>query len=300
MLVNYIILVTLGVIWGSSFLFLKLALESFEPFTLGVVRLVIGGAMIVGLALITRQPMPASRRDWAWIAIVGTISSGIAFGFMNTGQDLIESSEGGIIITIVPLFTLALAHWFTDDRLTWRKVAGVVIGFVGVMVLFGPTLVSGFAASIIGQSFIIITAFCYATGGVITRRQLSGVAPLVAGGFSLVFASFLMIPMAFIFEQPLATEPTRDALIGVLGVSILSTGVAIALLFVVIGRAGPNFASMNNFLAPVVSLIWGAIFLSEPVTGIKIGALLLLLLGIAIGTSKRGVAATPAPAQSRR
>ena len=300
MVANYIILVALGVIWGSSFLFLKLALESFEPFTLGAIRLVVGGAMIVGLALLTRQPLPRRLRDWGWIMVVGTIASAIAFGFMNTGQALIDSSEGGIIITTVPLFTLALAHWFTDDKLTWRKVTGVFVGFAGVLVLFGPTLVSGFAASIIGQSFIIVTAFCYATGGVITRAKLRGVAPLMAAGFSLVFASILMVPAAFIFEQPLAVDPSRDALMGVFGVSILSTGVAIALLFVLIGRAGPNFASMNNYMAPVVSLLWGAIFLNEPVTAIKIGALLLLLLGIAIGTSRRGVAPAPASAQSRR
>ena len=300
MLINYVILLTLGVIWGSSFLFLKLALVSFEPFTLGAIRLVVGGAMIIGLALATRQPLPSRKRDWMWIAIVGTIASAIAFGFMNTGQALIESSEGGIIITTVPLFTLALAHWFTDDKLSWRKVLGVVVGFAGVMVMFGPTLIGGFAASIVGQSFIIVTAFCYACGTVITRRQLGGVAPLVAAGFSLAFSSTILIPAAFIFEQPFAVMPTRDAWIGAVGVSVLSTGVAIALLFVVIARAGPNFASMNNYLAPVVSLLWGSIFLAEPVTGIKIGALVLLMLGIAIGTSKRGVAARPTPVHARR
>ncbi len=300
MLVNYVILLTLGVIWGSSFLFLKLALESFEPFTLGAMRLLIGGSMIVGLVLVTRQPLPRRKRDWAWIAVVGTIASGIAFGFMNTGQALIESSEGGIIITTVPLFTLALAHWFTDDKLTWRKVLGVVIGFAGVMVMFGPTLVSGFAASILGQSFIVITAFCYACGGVIARRQLGGVAPLVSAGFSLFFAACLLVPATFIFESPFTLQPTRDAWIGVIGASVLSTGVAIALLFVLIARAGPNFASMNNYLAPVVSLSWGAIFLAEPVTGIKIGALVLLMLGIAIATSKRGAAASQTPLQARR
>ena len=95
-------------------------------------------------------------------------------------------------------------------------------------------------------------------------------------------------------------DPTPSALVGVIGASVLSTGVAIALLFVIIARAGPNFASMNNYLSPVVSLTWGYIFLAEPVTGIKIGALMLLMLGIAIGTSKRGIAAHSAPVRVRR
>ncbi len=300
MLINYVILLSLGLIWGSSFLFLKLALASFEPFTLGAIRLVVGGAMIICLALATRQPLPRRKRDWAWIGVVGIVASAIAFAFMNTGQALIESSEGGIIITTVPLFTLVLAHWFTDDKMSWRKVLGVAVGFAGVMVMFGPTLLSGFAASIVGQSFIIVTSFCYACGTVITRRQLGGVAPLMAAGFSLALASLILIPAAFIFEQPLAMDPTPSALVGVIGASVLSTGVAIALLFVIIARAGPNFASMNNYLSPVVSLTWGYIFLAEPVTGIKIGALMLLMLGIAIGTSKRGIAAHSAPVRVRR
>lgn len=296
MLLNYAILLILGVIWGSSFLFIKVALEGFGPFTLGVVRLAIGGVMVFSLAMALRQPLPARRSEWLWILVIGTVSSAIAFAFMNVGMQQIESSVGGIIITIVPLFTLALAHWFTDDRLTLRKLVGVLVGLGGILVMFGPALWEGMESSTLGQLFIVVTAFCYAAGSVMARRSLANVAPLVAAGLSLLWAAALLTPVTLAVENPFEIDPSLYAWLGALGAAIFSTGIAISLLFILIRRAGPNFAAANNYLAPVVSLTWGAIFLLEPITTIKIIALLLLLAGIAIATWRSNVGRAPAGA----
>lgn len=284
MLINYLILLTLGTVWGSSFLFIKLALPAFDPPTLALCRTVLGGAFLISVALLTGKRPPRERRLWLALLALGLVGNALPFVMINTGQQYIDSSLGAILITTVPLFTLGLAHFFSDDKFTWRKLVGVLLGFAGVLILIGPAALKGLDSELLGQLLVVGASGCFAMALVISRRTMGKVDPAVSAGWSLAMASALLLPVSFALGDPTASKPTLVTGGALLMLALFSTGVNILLLFVLIQRTGPNFVAMNNYIAPVVGVAWGAIFLAEPVTWTKIGAMAVILVGIAAAT----------------
>lgn len=284
MFVNYLILLVLGTVWGSSFLFIKLALPGFDPATLALCRTILGGAFLISVAFLMGKRPPTERRLWVALLILGLIGNALPFVMINTGQQHIDSSLGAILITTVPLFTLGLAHFFSDDKFTWRKLVGVLFGFIGVLVLIGPAALDGFTTELGGQLLVIGGSACFAIALVISRRTMAHVDPAVSAGWSLAMGAALLLPISFALGDPLGSKPTLVAALAMLALAVFSTGLNILLLFVLIKRTGPNFVAMNNYIAPVVGVAWGAIFLSEPITWLKIAAMVIILAGIAVAT----------------
>ncbi|MCY4192493.1 MAG: DMT family transporter [Rhodospirillaceae bacterium] len=286
MLINYAILVVLGTVWGSSFLFIKLALPAFDPPTLAFMRTTLGGGFLIAVALLAGRRPPAERKIWLSLLVLGLIGNALPFVMINTGQQHIDSSLGAVLITTVPLFTLGLAHFFTDDKVMWRKLVGVCLGFLGVLILLGPAALRGLNSQLIGQLLIIGASCCFAIALVISRRTMTNVHPTISAGLSLALAALILLPVSFTIGDPLASKPTLVTSLAMLCLSLLSTGMNILLLFVLIQRTGPNFVAMNNYIAPVVGIAWGALFLGEAVTSEKIGATAIILIGIALATWK--------------
>ena len=284
MFVNYLMLLTLGMVWGSSFLFIKLALQGFDPATLALCRTVLGGGFLIGVAWIMGKRPPRERRLWLALLAIALIGNAMPFVMMNTGQQYIDTSLSAILITTVPLFTLGLAHFFSDDKFTWRKLTGVALGFAGVLILLGPAALEGLGSALTGQLLMIGGAACFAVSMIITRRAMGNVDPAVSAGWSLGLAAALLLPVSFAIGDPLGSKPTLVSGFGLLALSLFSTAANILLLFVLIKRTGPNFVAMNNYISPLVGVTWGAIFLAEPVTWPKIGATLVILAGVAVAT----------------
>ncbi len=292
MFVNYLMLLTLGTVWGSSFLFIKLALPAFDPATLALWRTALGGGFLIAVGLLLGKRPPRERRLWLMLLALGLVGNALPFVMINSGQQHIDSSLGAILITTVPLFTLGVAHFFSDDRFTRRKAAGVALGFAGVLVLLGPAALEGIGGGIgggggralAGQLLVIGGAACFAVALTVTRRTMAGVDPAVSAGWSLALAAVLLLPASFAIGDPLATEPAPVPVLALLALAVLSTGMNILLMFTLIQRTGPNFVAMNNYIAPLVGVAWGALFLAEPVTWTKTAATLTILAGVAVAT----------------
>ncbi len=284
MFVNYLMLLTLGTVWGSSFLFIKLALTGFDPATLALCRTVLGGTFLIGVAILTGKRPPRERKLWLALLAIAAVGNALPFVMINTGQQFIDTSLSAILITTVPLFTLGLAHFFSDDKFTWRKLIGVALGFAGVSILIGPAAFEGMSSALSGQLLMIGGAACFAVALVISRRAMGNVDPAVSAGWSLGVAGALLLPVSFAIGDPLGSELTPVSGFGLLALSLLSTALNILLLFVLIKRTGPNFVAMNNYISPLVGVTWGTIFLAEPVTWTKVGATLVVLAGVAVAT----------------
>ncbi|MCY3828641.1 MAG: DMT family transporter [Rhodospirillaceae bacterium] len=284
MFVNYLMLLTLGTVWGSSFLFIKLALPAFDPATLALWRTVLGGGFLIAVGLLLGKRPPRERRLWLMLLVLGLIGNALPFVMINSGQRFIDISLSAILITTVPLFTLGVAHFFSDDKFTWRKLTGVALGFAGVLILLGPAALEGVGGALAGQLLVIGGAACFAVALTITRRTMAGVDPAVSAGWSLALAAVLLLPASFAIGDPLATKPALLPVLALLALAVLSTGLNILLMFTLIQRTGPNFVAMNNYIAPLVGVAWGALFLAEPVTWTKIAATLTILAGVAVAT----------------
>lgn len=284
MFVNYLMLLTLGTVWGSSFLFIKLALPGFDPASLALFRTILGGGFLIGVAWLMGKRPPRERRLWLALLAIAVVGNALPFVMIKTGQQFIDTSLSAILITTVPLFTLGLAHFFSDDKFTWRKLTGTALGFAGVLVLIGPAALGGLDSALNGQLLVIGGSACFAVSMIVTRRAMGNVDPAVSAGWSLGLAAALLLPVSFAIGDPLASKPTLVSAFGLLALSLFSTAANILLLFVLIKRTGPNFVAMNNYLSPLVGVTWGAIFLAEPVTWPKIAATLVILSGVAVAT----------------
>jgi drug/metabolite transporter (DMT)-like permease len=288
---DYALLVLLGVVFGSTYLFISLGLQTIPPVTLAALRALAGFLALLALTLMFGHAIPRDARSWRAFALLGFFGGALPFTLMSFAQQRIESSLASIIITSMPLFTLALAHAFTDDRASRRKTAGVIIGFGGILLLLGPAALRGQSSSLVGQLLYLGVALSYAVMGIMIRRLGAGTGTALSRtACSNGMATLMLVPLAFVLEQPLAISPSLNSVIGVLGLGLISSTLGQFLVFRLNASAGPNFTSANNYMGPPVGILWGVLLLGEEITWLRVAAMLVIFAGIAFATTRTGVA----------
>ncbi|MDX1710151.1 MAG: DMT family transporter [Rhodovibrionaceae bacterium] len=273
----------LGAIWGSSFLFTEIAVATLPPLSVAAGRIALAACIVLGVAIALGQKLPRSRAEWAAIAGSGLFGIAMPFGLISWGQTEVNSSLAAILMGSGPFAALVLSHIFTrDDRFTAAKLGGLLLGFSGVAVLVGDDVLHG-ATRLPAQLAIVAAAFCYAAGGVITRR-IAHLPTQMAAGLILLSAACYTIPLAVLVDRPWETAasgaPGLEALGAVIYLGLASTGVASLIRFQVIRDAGATFMAQVNYLVPLFGVFWAWLFLSQrpPLTAWI--ALALILAGI--------------------
>jgi drug/metabolite transporter (DMT)-like permease len=287
-------LLLLALIWGSSFMFIKVADRQLDPATLILGRIALAAvalAIFVGVSTDTREALAEMRRHWRPLVVVGLLNTAVPFWLLSWGETRIDSGTASIIQASVPIFTALLAFgFFHEQRVTGRRLAGVGVGFVGVALLVGAQP----EGKILGALAVVGMAVCYAAGGLLIRRHLSAVRPpIVAFGTSAV-AAIAVLPVG-VARAP-SELPDWKTIGSVVFLGIVGTAFAYLLFFTIIAGAGASYASFVTYLVPPVALAYGAVFLSESVGGAAIAGLVLILGGVALGTGIARRARRPAPA----
>lgn len=287
---DYALLALVGLVFGSTYMFISVGLATIPPLTLAALRALVGFAALAGLAAVFGHAVPRDGRSWRAFLFIGIFGGALPFTLMSLAQLLIESSLASIIITSMPLFTLALAHLFTDDRASARKLAGVLIGFAGILLLLGPAALRGQSSSFLGQVLYLGVALSFAVMGVLIRRLGAGSGTvLMRTACSQAVATAILVPVAFLLERPLAIAPSTQSILGLLALGLLSSTLGQFLVFRLNATAGPNFTSANNYIGPPVGILWGVLLLGEEITWLRIAAMLVIFAGIAFATTRTGV-----------
>ncbi|HUK96908.1 MAG TPA: DMT family transporter [Gaiellaceae bacterium] len=291
-------LVLLSLIWGSSFMFIKVADRQLDPATLILGRIALAAvalAVYVGISTGARRTIAELLEHWRPLVVVGLLNTAIPFWLLSWGETRIDSGTASIIQASVPIFTVLLAYgFFHEQRVTGGKLAGVAVGFVGVALLVGAQP----EGKILGAIAVVGMAVCYAAGGLLIRRYLSTASPqIVALGTSAV-AAIAVLP-AGVARAP-GSLPDAKTIGSVVFLGIVGTAFAYLLFFTIIAGAGASYASFVTYLVPPVALAYGAIFLDESVGGAAIAGLVLILGGVALGTglsrrARRPAATIPEP-----
>lgn len=290
-----IMLVALALIWGSSFMFIKIAVRELTPATLIVGRLGLAAitlAIVVPLLVGMRVALAELRAHWPALAVVGLLNTAVPFWLLSWGETRIDSGLASIIQASVPIFNALLAFgFFHDQRVTGRRLAGVALGFVGVALLVGAQP----QGKILGALAVVAMAICYAGGGLLTRRYLADTRPqVIALGTSLV-AALTVLP--FGVAQAPAHLPSWKTIASVVVLGVGGTAVAYLLFFTIIAGAGAAYASLVTYLVPPVALVYGAVFLGEGIGAAALAGLVLIFGGVALGTrgpqAPRGATASP-------
>ena len=286
---NWIALICLGAIWGGSFMGAKLALTSFGPMTVALLRLTLASVVLLIIALASGRKFPGfststDRRIWVHIAIMGLITNAVPFSLLNWGQLYVSSGFAGVTMAVVPLLVLPLSHFILkSNEMAPQKVIGFIIGFIGIIVLIGPTqLITSTGANLepVARIACISAALCYGLGAINTRL-CPQVSIMVYSTGGLVVGTLFLLPIALLIEG-VPQWPETTALIATIYLGLFPTALATILLVGIINSAGPAFMSMVNYQVPLWAIAFGVIFLGEKVPTSFIAALGLIMLGLTI------------------
>lgn len=279
---DWALLLALGLLWGSAFMFQELAVESVGPVTATAIRLVLAAlALCVALRLGLRR-LPREPRLWGWLLAIALLGNVMPFALSTWAQERVESNLAGILIATAPLMTMALAHFFIPgEHLTIRRTAGVALGFAGVGVLLGPG--AEFRDSeLAAVAALLAAAACFAATAVVAAR-MPDLPALSAAACVLLIAALVSTPAAFAFESPMqARPPGAGGVAALLTLGLVVTAGGTWAYFKLVRRAGPSFLSLFNYLNPLVAVACGALFLGEDLVPGALPALVLIVAGLAL------------------
>jgi drug/metabolite transporter (DMT)-like permease len=297
----YVLLVALALVWGGSFLFIKIGVATIPPITLTVLRMMVAAAVLIIAAFMAGQSLPRGRAMWGLIALAALFGNALPFSLIGWGEQVIDSGLAAILMAGMPLFTLVCAHFVTDDeKMNGRKLVGVLFGLAGLIVLIGPAKLSQLGDDTVRQLAVAAASVCYAINALFLRR-IKGV-PAYALAASVMIASIpMVVPMAFLMENPLRLEPSGASLMAAVVLGLFQTALATLMMLALIQRQGATFFSQINFLVPLIGVIYGVVFLAERPHPSAFAALALILIGIYIvRTGGMGVISTDAPISKLR
>lgn len=280
---HWFVFVTLGLIWSSSFLWIKIGVQEIGPMALTAFRMLFGAVTAVAIGIYQKVTWPRDRKTWGIFAVLGPASLAIPIFFISWGEQTIDSAVASILNATVPLFTIVLAHFLLhDDKMTVQKVTGLLIGFAGVVVLMSKDLTAGAHNSIIGQGAVILASLFYAGSGVFARKLTRHVDGVVRGAMPLITSAIFMWAVGPLAEKPFLFPNLPLTWTAILWLGILGSGVAVIMLWYLIHEIGPTRTSLVTYLFPVGGVILGVIFLKEQLSWQLLAGTLLIIASLAV------------------
>jgi drug/metabolite transporter (DMT)-like permease len=288
--VDYILFALLGFFWGSSYLFIKIGVEDgLTPFTLIMLRLLIGFGLLAVVVGAAREKLPPFGRIYGHLFVMGAINIAIPFSLITWAEQSVDSSVAAILNAAVPLFVMIIAAIFLkDERLTPNRVLGLVVGFLGVAILVGFNPADLASGDMAGEIALIGSTLSYAFGAVYSKRNIHGLRPMIPAIFQVFFGLVITSVLAFVFENPLGTTFTTASLFAVIWLGLLGSGLAYLVFFRLLRDWGATRTSMVAYLLPLYGIVLGAIILNEPIDGRLILGTALIIGGVALVNTRLG------------
>lgn len=279
----WLILLSLGALWGISFVFSKIAVTEIEPITLVFIRVFLAAIVLHAVCLVRGVRMPTTLKAWFDYGVMGFFNSGLAFALIFWAQQFIDASLSAILIAAAPFCTVLLAGLFlADERFSAPKMFGIIIGFAGVILVIGPRYLLGLGENFIAEMAVLLAAVSYGISSVWGRR-FAGEHPLATAAGQLTASAALMLPLAFLFESPLQMTMPSPLVIGsVIALATLSTALAYILFFRVLKMAGATNTTMVGMLIPVFTILFAVPILGETISVLKIMGMIVIALGMLV------------------
>jgi drug/metabolite transporter (DMT)-like permease len=273
-------LIVLALIWGASFLFIKVGLQDFAPVDVVGIRLFLGAVTMALIVAIGHFSIAGWQRRLPALLMVGVTGTAIPFALISWGELHVSSGLAAILNSTTPFFAAPIAHlWLgTQDRLTAAKVTGILVGFVGVVVLLGNGTAGATGASLLGGIAVLGASLSYGVNIVFVRRHLHDAPALLPPLGQTVMGTLVTAPFA-IAALP-HHQPQWLPVLSLVGLGVLGTGVAYLFYFRLIRHVGPTRTSMVTYLVPFTAVIYGIVLLHEPMAASVFAGLALILLGI--------------------
>lgn len=281
---EWLLLVSLAILWGGSFFFIELAIRGLPVFTVVTARVGLAAVFLMLFVYVRGQRMPLSLSIWRRFLVLGALRATLPISLIVWAETHIGSGLASILNSTSPLFTIIIAHVLTgDEKLNINRVLGIVVAIGGVVVLIGGDALQGLGSKVLAQLAMLGATLSYGFAAVYGRRFKDTPIAVSSAGM-LAGATILVLPIALILEQPWTLQPSALSVMAVLALALLSTALAFVIWFKLIHSAGAANTSMVTFLIPVVGLLLGAGVLGEAIAPSFVIGLALILLGLAVST----------------
>ncbi len=280
------LLLFLGLLWGSSYSLIMYVSASIPPITLNAVRVSLAALVLAAYARAQGHSFPSDGATWRWFVAQGTINPGIAWVLLTWAQQYIGGGVTAIINTMSPLFAVVITLLITrDERFTATKLGGIVIGFLGVVVLMLPSVKAGSGEQLLAIGAAVLGTIGFAAAATI-GRQLSRLAPSVLAAGALSGASFVLVPASLIIDKPWTLTPDFSTIAVLLFLTLVSTAFAFVIYFRLLKTIGSAGTLSVGYVRVAVAVVLGAIFYAEPITLAVVLGLACVVVGVIAVTRK--------------
>lgn len=281
----------LGLIWGSSFLWIKIAVSEISPAMLVSFRALFA---TLGLAVVFYISKTALLKKEQWKSafiiffILGLFNIALPIGLISWAEQYIDSGIASILNSTVPLFTIMIAPFFLkDDQFTIQKFAGLVVGFLGVILIFSPELGQGYTQNLIGQVVMLLAAASYAGAGVYARAKTKDYPVQMQSLLQLFMATVIMAIFTLAFDRPLVIPALPITWVALLWLGLLGSCAGTLLFFQLLHSVGPTRTTLVTYVFPLVGVLLGAIFLQERLYWQALAGGVLIISGIILVNLKK-------------
>jgi len=276
----------LGIIWGTSFLWIKIAVTEISPFMLVSFRTLFA-ALGLGLYILLDRK---NRVEWGQVRarlgvffVLGLVNIVIPWVLISWGEQHIDSGLSAILNSTMPLFTIMISPFFvSDDRFTLPKAAGLLTGFIGVVILLLPNIGAQWSHQMAGQVAVLVAAFCYGVASVYARKKAQGLPPQMQAFLQFLMGTLIIWIFTLAVDRPLLFPHQPITWLALLWLGLLGSGLAYIFYFDLLPRLGPTRTSMVTYIPPLVGVLLGVVFLGERFHWESILGALFIFSGISI------------------
>lgn len=283
-LVELSLLAALATLWGASYTFIKLGIETIPPVTLIAGRTILAGAVLLVILRMRGIRMPRDKASWCRFTVQAGLNSAIPFTLIAWAEKSVDAGLAVILNSMTPVFTFLITMlWIRHEATSSRKMAGVILGLAGTAVIVGMQAFAHVGQELLGQLAVVLATVCYA-GAAIFGKTFKDLDPMVPAAGSLVSGAALLIPVSLVLDHPWTLEPSGSSLLGLVGLALFSTAAAFAIYFRLIRTLGSVGATAQAYLRAPIGVAIGAYFLGErlpPTAWIGLGC---ILAGVALMT----------------
>jgi len=278
----------LALLWGSSYLLIKLALASFPPLTLIAIRVTVAAILLLAVVRLRHERFPGDGATWRGFVVQAFFNSVGAWTVLAWGQQYVDSGLAGVLNSTSPLFVfLFTLLWTRHEPVMMRKTVGALLGFAGVVLVLGVDALGGIGQQVMAQFAVLLGAVLYACAA-LNGRRFSSLPPTVTAAATMRCATFCLIPVSLIADQPWNLRPTVVSVTAALALGVFCTAVALLLYFRLLRTLGPIGVTSQSYLRCGISVLLGVLVLGEHVTATIGFGLLAIVLGVAaINTPKK-------------
>ena len=276
------LLLLLGAIWGSSFFNIKIATYSYEPYTLALIRVILATVTMLAVSFIYKIKIYAFTSNWRIYALVGICNITIPFSLIAIGTNKIDSYLAAMLMSTTPITGSILAHFFTkDEKITFLKSLGIILGFTGILLLFFDRLIIN-EGNYLFVLIILLGSTFYSISGILILKKLKNSGNINVTTSTLIWSVITLVPLSFMLEEPFKSTPTFESTLSLIYLGVVATGFAWWLRFKILSNNGIVFQTQVAYLIPIFGVIFGALILDEQITWKVLVSLIIIMSGIYI------------------